>query len=985
MKLSNYPRPAGDNGRGIHWSPSTIHPEGEGLDPWLGELLRMSIKWVKLLDDGDGSSLELCRQLVQNNIMPIVRLYRAHPNPYRLGYRQEETIRQLVDVGVHYFETNNEPDLPAEWKDERLPPDWLRVVVEQFIHDAHRILELGGLPGLPAMSVGSQANPISLIVREGRSDLFARGAWIAVHNYTLNHPLDYPYDDVNQSGAQLTRKQYETLGSWAWDEQPRQLINIWRRQGKRPDQSIEETSDCWRCFELADLMAREALGHSVPVIGTEGGAAIGWRDDRRYPRITPGLHKEYTLQINQYMQTEAPNYLFTTCHWLLANSRLGHQQMGWESQAWFSNWWEADFGIIDHLPAVDAVREMPSIVRTMTLAESELRGVALDRAGQGVYGVPITLSADGQVIATARTNARGRFNFTELPGGEYELRAEKWLDDDIGVSLSAGGIETVDMRLDHGYQSAIRGITVSVDGESLPGIEVNLRGEGLQQAAISDKSGAFSFSELREGTYELTAGAAQINGIYLDGWSGRERNILVPPAPVPRFIVANRRLLDREETAGRHLFFGQVWDESGAPLDGVTLEMSWNEAAPGTQFPTAITGSDPHKSGGYYEFVNTPGRFQIRVADDEIESELAGDLVTIDVPGRRGESISYEVNFQRILEPLVAESSRIEIALPGCAETTTVELRREGKKNRLPAARTESDEFVFETLGPGSYEVLVSDLGSVGIVEVDGLNPGFLRLPMSSAITVEINPGAAKGRLKLNEEGWGIEREQQVTPGSSVQFANLPAGTYHLRYLGWRSDPIQLDGVQAIVIHNVDIQLPHESCLEGRVLNADGEALAGQEIVLTAGEEIRGDQFTDSRGRYQFAGLPKGMYTLVIEELGIVKPGIEIDGFESRRVDLVAPVEVRPKLIEHYLLLARQSSPGPWVTLLLLHDYIRRFGPVIGFAPKEATLAQQVTIVAEPATIGEDVEQMLLEAGCMVQRLPGESHELSAALRRVLK
>ena len=41
----------------------------------------MGIKWVKLLDDGGGSSLELCKRLLAADIMPIVALYRVEPNP----------------------------------------------------------------------------------------------------------------------------------------------------------------------------------------------------------------------------------------------------------------------------------------------------------------------------------------------------------------------------------------------------------------------------------------------------------------------------------------------------------------------------------------------------------------------------------------------------------------------------------------------------------------------------------------------------------------------------------------------------------------------------------------------------------------------------------------------------------------------------------------------------------------------------------------
>ena len=81
MRVEDFPRPANDNRRGIHWSASVYHPAGSAADRWIDELKAMGIKWVKLLDDSGGSSLELCKRLLAADIMPIVRLYRPSPNP----------------------------------------------------------------------------------------------------------------------------------------------------------------------------------------------------------------------------------------------------------------------------------------------------------------------------------------------------------------------------------------------------------------------------------------------------------------------------------------------------------------------------------------------------------------------------------------------------------------------------------------------------------------------------------------------------------------------------------------------------------------------------------------------------------------------------------------------------------------------------------------------------------------------------------------
>src|SRR5512139_3034436 len=103
MRIDEYPRPKADNRRGIHWSASIYHPSGSGLDYWIAELQAVKIKWVKVLDDSGGSSLELVQRLLAADIMPVVRLYRQEPNPGAIGGREEETIRRLVAAGVRYF------------------------------------------------------------------------------------------------------------------------------------------------------------------------------------------------------------------------------------------------------------------------------------------------------------------------------------------------------------------------------------------------------------------------------------------------------------------------------------------------------------------------------------------------------------------------------------------------------------------------------------------------------------------------------------------------------------------------------------------------------------------------------------------------------------------------------------------------------------------------------------------------------------------
>ena len=89
MRIEDFPRPKDDNGRGVHWSARLYHDVIQpNPDYWIDQLVAMKIKWVKLLDDGGGSAMALCRKLVAADIMPVVRLFMAQLNPSYLTSRE---------------------------------------------------------------------------------------------------------------------------------------------------------------------------------------------------------------------------------------------------------------------------------------------------------------------------------------------------------------------------------------------------------------------------------------------------------------------------------------------------------------------------------------------------------------------------------------------------------------------------------------------------------------------------------------------------------------------------------------------------------------------------------------------------------------------------------------------------------------------------------------------------------------------------------
>ena len=377
LELSQFPRPPQDNGRGVHWSLSVYEWGKRDWAFWADQLQAMKIKWVKILDDGGGSGLRLARRLVDLEIMPVVRFYWPRQNPGNIGSRGADAVKKYREAGVYYFETNNEPDLDLEWENSQKPPDWLDIVVDNFIIDADIILDLGGYPAMPAFGVGSQRDPFQKVVERERRDILDGGAWAAVHNYCLGRPLEYPNDPVNTQGVPLTEAEWEAAGGlWAW-EMGWEEVNKYRQESVNPEASIMTDSTCFRAFEQLNAVIVNAIGHSIPIMMTEGGYNVGQRagttfgDDARYPKPTPQRASELNLDMFRFMQGDisildkkVPEYFFTVMPWLIAAYRIGVWAAPAENQGpWFTHHYDQEWGLHGELPFVQMFKDTPDRLR----------------------------------------------------------------------------------------------------------------------------------------------------------------------------------------------------------------------------------------------------------------------------------------------------------------------------------------------------------------------------------------------------------------------------------------------------------------------------------------------------------------------------------------------------------------------------------------------------------------------------------------------
>lgn len=354
----------------LHLSPNGYYPLGrpEHWDKWIAEIKAMGFDGVKVIvfDDAnapDKQQILAIKKLLDAGLQVVVRLFRATPNSGILTNRHIEVVKLLVSMGVVFFETNNEPNLRVEWQGNDFGDMAREVVGENWVVDAKRIVECGGYPAIPAMSPGGDLDDqwfLEGVLQEiaaRASTAILEKTWLAVHNYSLNHPLAYPDEPINRTGQQLTPAEYDVQGPFT---KSLVEVNKARVAGRHVTGSIMDAgeSNGFRKGEMVHALALSILKADLPVISTEGGAVmdVGFSGDPRYPLVMDeGKHAAINVDRAQYMMKgKGPSYFWADCMWVMANRLMENPvSAGFEGHSWYPYWKESGLAV------VQAFKDMP--------------------------------------------------------------------------------------------------------------------------------------------------------------------------------------------------------------------------------------------------------------------------------------------------------------------------------------------------------------------------------------------------------------------------------------------------------------------------------------------------------------------------------------------------------------------------------------------------------------------------------------------------
>lgn len=331
--FSRYPRPENDTGAGVHLGANASFPLGENQGPqvalyrglpnrpvfqkWLEicyGLVERGLLWGKVISNDD-SALACLPTMLYAGMMPVIRMY--WPRPWIVTYsdKQKQFLRDAAELGCCYLEDDNERNLVEEWPEGRWPGEAMPFddLVTAWYERAQFATSLGYYFAIPALAPGGNYDDIrflrcwlrALDKVPGAVELLRRWGWISVHPAALTHPLDYPYDPINQA--------------------------------EHPGATLRDDSNCWLKWQRVHEVVLEVLGLDLPVLATEGGAWPGKYDnDARYPALSVEEASKRQYEMLKYME-KAPSYFLANMPWIYCNRLWGNsseQGKGFERMAW---------------------------------------------------------------------------------------------------------------------------------------------------------------------------------------------------------------------------------------------------------------------------------------------------------------------------------------------------------------------------------------------------------------------------------------------------------------------------------------------------------------------------------------------------------------------------------------------------------------------------------------------------------------------------
>ncbi len=313
--LKTYPRPAQDNGRGLHFN---IDLRDTTISNTVPHLSSIHCKWTMIFAQDELQAGRAAKACWDAGILPVVRIGKKLDEPFDpVPY-----VNALKAIGAPpYVQIYNEPGDIREWNHYPSPPsDAAGIFGARWGEKANLVYQAGGFPGIQCLNRGEFQAAVNAA---GKDSPVWQKAFFVQHNYGANHPPAYPYDARNQQ------------------DHPGETI-------------FQDNVGVLAFLDIAHWMM-DYLGFVIPIVGGEGGWEYGASQDNRYPPVSQPYHARYHTEMFDWFRMgklsngePLPDYVFSITPWI---------EGGWGAD----DWWGGVLG--DKTLTTNAVAAIPPFVR----------------------------------------------------------------------------------------------------------------------------------------------------------------------------------------------------------------------------------------------------------------------------------------------------------------------------------------------------------------------------------------------------------------------------------------------------------------------------------------------------------------------------------------------------------------------------------------------------------------------------------------------
>jgi protocatechuate 3,4-dioxygenase beta subunit len=473
--------------------------------------------------------------------------------------------------------------------------------------------------------------------------------------------------------------------------------------------------------------------------------------------------------------------------------------------------------------------------------------------GAGLGGATISFYG-----GEATTDGSGNYTLGNVPAKTTQLTASAASFQNSSVSVAVNGTQNSPVNFALTSASAAGSITGRVtnalNGLALSGVTVRYSGG----STTTDSTGAFRFSTIAGGTYDVTA--------QLSGWIPITTSVTVQPGIATVFRV---RLSTGAKLAGR------VTNTSGAAVAGATVNVHGGAVPTNVSVLTDASGN--YDSGwipiGSYQALATASGFGPTIAAVTLTVGTTTTQNLVLGPPTPDFGLPVSPDFQNVIAG--QSTSFLAAVNPVRGFNGTVVLSTSG----LPSGASASFNPASLASGTSMLTLNTSSGTPAGTYTINVVGTsGSLQRTTQIVLVVKaaITTGTASGRVTRASNGTGIAGAKVSTSFSSTTtdasgnytLTNLPAGSmqFTASASGFTSltKTVTINAGQTTAASFALAAAAPTGSITGRITSAvDGHALSGATVTSS-----RGSTVSDANGYYTFKAVPPGTYTVTAQLTG---------------------------------------------------------------------------------------------------------------------